>query len=130
MKVPEYAPLVHISEDDEGYVIKAELPGVKQEDATVTIDNATLIITGDRKFEQNRKRDRPVEHANGRFAHVFLLPPDAWPAEVSAEFRNEILIMHLAKNDEGGPKQVVAEAVADERIPVRESHSPRWGINE
>jgi HSP20 family protein len=118
MNVPEYAPLVDISEDDEGYVIKAQLPGVKQEDATVTIDDDTLIITGDRKFEQNRKRDRPVEHANGR------------PAEVSAEFRNEILIMHLAKNDEGGPKQVVAEAVADERIPVRESHSPRWGINE
>lgn len=114
----------------EGYVIIAELPGVKQEDVMVTIDDGTLIIAGDRKFNQNRKRDHSVEHAHGRFAHVFLLPTDARPVEVSAVFRNEVLTMHLAKNDESGPKQAVAEAVAYESTPIAQPHFSGWGINE
>ena len=79
-------------------MLKAELPQVKQEDAKITIDDGTLTITGDRTFDLNRKKDHPVEHAYGRFAHRFEVPVDARPAKVSAVFKNGVLIVHLAKS--------------------------------
>jgi HSP20 family protein len=96
---PQWIPLVVVSENARGYVLKAELPQVKQADVKITIDDGTLTITGDRKFEQNHNKDHRVEHALGRFAHSFVLPIDARPARVSAVFKNGVLIVHLAKND-------------------------------
>ena len=55
MTVSEWTPLVDITEDDKEYLIKAELPEVKKEDVKVTVENGTLTITGERKFEKEEK---------------------------------------------------------------------------
>ena len=67
--VPEWAPLVDISEDDKEYLIKAELPEVKKEDVKVTAEEGTLTITGERKFEKEEKGKKyhRVERAYGSF---------------------------------------------------------------
>jgi len=98
LRVPQRVPLVAVSEDARGYVLKAELPQVKQEDVKITLEDGTLTITGDRKFNLNRKKDHPVEHASGRFAHSFEVPADARPAKVSAVFKSGVLTIHLAKS--------------------------------
>jgi HSP20 family protein len=98
LRAPQRIPLVAVSENARGYVLKVELPQVKQEDAKITIEDGTLTITGDRKFNLNRKKDHPVEHAYGRFAHSFQVPADARPAKVSAGFKKGVLTIHLAKN--------------------------------
>ena len=87
-----------IRENARGYLLTAELPEVKQEDAKITIDDDTLTITGDRTFDVNRKKGQPVEHACGRLAHRFAIPADARPAKVSAVFKNGVLMVHLAKS--------------------------------
>ncbi|HEY5911184.1 MAG TPA: Hsp20/alpha crystallin family protein [Verrucomicrobiae bacterium] len=102
----EWIPLVEISEDARGYVLKAELPQVKKEDVKIAIEDGTLTITGDRKFDQNRKKDQRVEYAYGRFAHSFLIPEDARPARVTAVFKNGVLTVHLARNDKARRRQV------------------------
>jgi hypothetical protein len=78
-------------------VLQAQLPQVKPEDAKITLEGGTLTITGERKFDLNRKKDHPVEHARGRFAHSFEVPADARPAKVNAGFRNGVLTVCLAK---------------------------------
>ena len=98
LRAPQRIPLVAVRENARGYVLEAELPRVKQEDVNITIDEGTLTITGDRTFDVNRKNDHPAEHACGRFAHSFEVPADARPAKVSAVFKNEVLIVHLAKH--------------------------------
>ena len=98
LRAPQRIPLVAVRENARGYVLKAELPQVKQEDAKITLDDGTLTITGDRKFDLNRKKGQPVEHACGRFAHSFAVPADARPAKVSAVFKNGVLTVHLAKS--------------------------------
>jgi HSP20 family protein len=85
-RVAHWIPLVNVSEDIKGYLIKAQLPHVKREEITIRIENGMLIITGDRKFEKNSRKVRPIECAYGKFVHVFSLPDDARPAEVIAEF--------------------------------------------
>jgi HSP20 family protein len=86
---PEWIPVVEVSEDARGYVIKAELPQVKKEDVKIGMEDGTLIITGVRKFAQNSKKDHALPIACGRFVHCFEVPTDARPTRVTAVFANE-----------------------------------------
>jgi HSP20 family protein len=108
MAVAEWTPFVDISEDDKEYLIKAELPEVKKEDVKVTAEEGTLTIRGERKFEKEEKNKRyhRVERAYGSFGRSFSLPDDASPAKVSAEFRDGVLTVHLAKNEKAKPQYV------------------------
>ena len=106
--VPEWAPLVDISEDDKEYLIKAELPEVKREDVKVTADEGTLTITGERKFEKEEKGKKyhRVERSYGSFVRNFSLPDDASPAKVSAEFKDGVLTVRLAKTEKAKPTHI------------------------
>jgi HSP20 family protein len=106
--VPEWSPLVDISEDDKEYLIKVELPDVKKEDVKVTAQEGTLTIMGERKFEQEEKgrKYHRVERAYGSFGRSFSLPDDASPAKVTAEFKDGMLTVHLVKDEKAKPQQV------------------------
>jgi HSP20 family protein len=108
MAVAEWSPLVDISEDDKEYLIKAELPEVKKEDVKVTAENGTLTIMGERRYEKedkNKKYHR-VERAYGSFGRSFSFPDDASPGKVSAEFKDGVLTVHLAKDVKCKPQQI------------------------
>src|SRR5881409_943798 len=106
--VAEWAPLVDICEDDNEYLIKAELPEVKKEDVKVTAEGGTLTIMGERKFEKEEKNKKyhRVERAYGSFGRSFSLPDDASPAKVTAEFKDGVLTVHLAKDEKAKPQQI------------------------
>lgn len=106
--VPEWTPLVDISEDDQEYLIKAELPEVKKEDVKVAAEEGTLTITGERKFEKEvkGKKYHRVERSYGSFVRNFSLPDDASPAKVTAEFKDGVLTIHLAKTEKAKPQQI------------------------
>jgi len=108
MRVADWNPLVDISEDAKEYLIKAELPEVKKEDVKITMEDGTLTIRGDRKFEkeENGKKYHRVERAYGSFGRSFSLPDDASPAKVTADFKDGVLKVHLAKNEKSRPQQV------------------------
>ena len=108
MTVAEWTPLVDISEDDNEYLIKAELPEVKKEDVQVTAQEGTLTIMGERKFEkaEKNKKYHRVERAYGCFGRSFSFPDDASPGKVSAEFKDGVLTVHLAKVAKAKPQQV------------------------
>ena len=108
MRVADWTPLVDISEDAKEYLIKTELPEVKKEDVKITMEDGTLTITGDRKFEkeENGKKYHRVERAYGSFGRSFSLPDDASPAKVTADFKDGVLKVHLAKNEKARPQQV------------------------
>ena len=108
MRVADWTPLVDISEDAKEYLIKAELPEVKKEDVKITMEDGTLTIMGDRKFEkeENGRKYHRVERAYGSFGRSFSLPDDASPAKVTADFKDGVLKVHLAKNEKARPQQV------------------------
>lgn len=99
LKMVDWAPSVDITEDDKEYLIKAEAPGVKREDLKVNVQNGVLTISGERqseKEEKNKKVHR-VERSYGSFARSFTLPEDAEDEELSAQFKEGILAVHLPK---------------------------------
>jgi HSP20 family protein len=108
MRVADWAPLVDISEDAKEYLIKAELPEVKKEDVKITMEDGTLTIAGNRKYEkeENGKKYHRIERAYGSFGRSFSLPDDASPAKVTADFKDGVLKVHLAKNEKARPQQV------------------------
>ena len=108
MTVAQWAPLVDITEDDKEYLIKAELPEVKNDEVKVTLENGVLTITGERKFEKEEKGKKyhRVERAYGSFVRSFTLPDDADANKVNAEFKDGVLKVHVAKSEAAKPKQI------------------------
>ena len=104
----EWAPLVDIIEDDKEYLVKAELPEVRKEDVHVAVENGTLTIRGERKFEKEEKDKRyhRVERGYGSFVRSFVLPDIADAAKVSAEFKDGVLRVHLPKTEMARTKHI------------------------
>src|SRR5216684_3961921 len=97
LAVADWSPEVDISEDDQGYVLKADLPEMKKEDVRVTVEDGILSVSGERKTEkedQKRKFHR-IERSYGTFRRSFTLPEDADSTKVTAEFRDGVLKVHL-----------------------------------
>lgn len=101
MTVPQWAPLVDISEDPKEFLIKAELPEVKREEIKVTVDDGVLSITGERKFEKEEKDKKyhRIERAYGSFVRNFTLPENTDTAKVTAEFDDGVLEVHVPKTE-------------------------------
>ena len=108
MTVAQWLPLVDITEDDKEYLIKAELPEVKKDEVKVTVENGVLTLSGERKFEkeENNKRYHRVERAYGSFTRSFTVPDDADDSKVSAEFKDGVLTVRLAKSEKARPKSI------------------------
>lgn len=108
LTVAEWAPLVDIVEDDQEYLIKAEVPEVKKEDIKVSVADDVLTISGERamiKEEKNRKCRR-IERAYGSFARSFSLPDDADAGKIAAEFKDGLLKVHLPKSAKAHAKAI------------------------
>jgi HSP20 family protein len=108
MTVAEWSPLVAISEDERGYVLKAELPEIKKEDVKLTVQDNVLCIGGERKYEKEEKGKKyhRMERAYGTFLRSFTLPEDADASRVAAEYKDGILRVHVPKSEKAKPKSI------------------------
>ncbi|MCK6501697.1 MAG: Hsp20/alpha crystallin family protein [Nitrospira sp.] len=108
LAVAEWSPVVDISEDDKEYTIKAELPEVKKEDVKVTAEGGTLTITGSRRVAQEEKARKyhRVERAYGEFERNFSLPDDTCAENVTAELKEGVLTVRLAKAEKPKAQQI------------------------
>jgi HSP20 family protein len=108
LAVAEWAPVVDIVEDENEYLIKAELPEVKKEEVKVTVQDDVLTISGERMFEKEEKgrKYHRMERAYGSFARSFTLPEDADGEKVAAEFKDSVLKVHLPKSEQAKPKSI------------------------
>lgn len=95
-----WAPSCDISENANGYKVRAELPDVKKDDVKVTLDDGVLTFVGERKQEKEEK-DTKVHRREmfyGSFMRSFTLPPDADEATVNATFKDGILEVTIGKS--------------------------------
>jgi HSP20 family protein len=108
MTVAEWAPSVDISEDNKEWLVKADLPEVKKEDVKVTVETGVLTITGERKLEKEQKDKtyHRIERSYGSFFRSFTLPEGADGTEVSAEFKDGVLKVHLPKGEKAKTKAI------------------------
>lgn len=108
MTVAQWTPLVDISEDDNEYLVKAELPELKKEEVKVNVENGELTISGERKIEKEEKGKKfhRIERSYGSFLRSFTLPEAVSADKVSAEFKDGVLTVHLPKDEQAKPKTI------------------------
>src|SRR2546430_5133090 len=97
LTVADWSPEVDISEDDHGYLLKADLPEMKKDDVRVTVEDGILCVSGDRKSEKedHKRKFHRIERSFGNFRRRFTLPEDADSTKVTAEVREGVLKVHL-----------------------------------
>jgi HSP20 family protein len=102
------APAVDIYETEGELVVKADLPEVDEKEIDVRVENNTLSIRGERKFQKNVSEENylRVERAYGSFTRSFSLPNTVNAEAIRAEYNNGVLTIHLPKREESKPKQI------------------------
>lgn len=109
-----WTPAVDIYESENELVLKADLPDVDLKDIDVRVENQTLTIAGERKFEKddaNRSYHR-IERSYGSFVRSFAVPTSFDTEKISAGFRNGVLTVTLPKKEAAKPRQVKIEVTA------------------
>src|SRR5580658_4694274 len=103
-----FAPPVDVYEDEHGVTLKIEVPGIEEKDIDVRIENNTLTVHGERKFETEEKEEnfRRVERHYGSFTRTFTLPNTVDQESVQADYDKGVLKIKLAKKAEAKPKQI------------------------
>lgn len=105
-----WAPAVDIYETENELVLKADLPDIELKDVDVRVENQTLTIAGQRKFEtEDSKGYHRIERSYGNFTRSFAVPNSFDTDKISAEYRNGVLSVTLPKKEAAKPRQVKVE---------------------
>jgi len=108
LAMPSFTPPVDVYEDEHRITLKCEIPGMEEKDLQIKVENGTLIVSGERKFEKEEKEEnyKRMERYYGAFSRSFVLPTTVDPEAAFAEYKNGVLSINFNKKAEAKPKQI------------------------
>jgi len=103
-----FVPAVDVYEDAKKVVLKLEVPGMEEKDLDIRVENNTLTVKGERKFEKDEKEENfhRIERRYGSFYRAFTLPSTVDTQNVEASYNAGVLKLELNKKPEAQPKQI------------------------
>jgi len=103
-----WSPAVDLKEEQDRFVLEADLPGVDPNDIEVTMADGVLTIKGERRFESEQERSgyKRIERAYGTFYRRFALPDTADAERIEASCDNGVLNLVIAKHERAKPRQI------------------------
>ena len=106
-----WSPAVDIFETESELVLKADVPDVDAKNVSIQIENGTLTLKGERKFEQekNGKGFHRIERSYGAFVRAFSLPETVDAEKVKADYKNGVLTVTIAKKEVAKPRTINVE---------------------
>jgi HSP20 family protein len=110
-----WAPAVDIFETENELVFKADVPDVDQKEIDVRVENQTLTIAGERKFEAQNgetKGFHRIERNYGKFVRSFAVPNTFDTEKIAAAYKNGVLSVTLPKRETAKPRQIKVEVSA------------------
>jgi HSP20 family protein len=104
----DWMPPVELIEDDEEFVLTAELPGLSKEQVDVSVDDNVLTLKGEKRFEREETRDRAHirERQYGTFERSFTLPRNVEAAKIRADFHDGLMRVHLPKGETAKSRKI------------------------
>jgi len=113
-----FAPAVDVYEDEHNVTLKVQVPGIDEKDIDIRIENNTLTLHGERKFEKEEKEEnfRRVESSYGSFTRTFTLPQTVDAEKVTANYDKGVLKITLPKKAEAKPKQIKVNVGSDKTL--------------
>jgi HSP20 family protein len=103
-----WSPAVDIRETENELILKADLPEMKLEDLDIRLENGTLTLKGERKFEK-KDEDRGyhrIERSYGSFIRAFALPEYADAEHVAADYKEGVLTVTVPKKEIAKPRAI------------------------
>ena len=109
-----FVPEVDIYEDEKKVMLKLEVPGIDEKDLDVSVENNTLTVKGERKFEKEEKEENfhRIERRYGSFSRAFTLPSTVDTEHIEAHYKAGVLELDLQKKPEAQPKQIKVSVAA------------------
>jgi HSP20 family protein len=106
-----WTPAVDIFETENELVLKADIPDVDAKNVGIQVENGTLTLKGERKFEQekNGKGFHRIERSYGAFVRAFSLPETVDAEKVKADYKNGVLTITIAKKEVAKPRTINVE---------------------
>jgi HSP20 family protein len=106
-----WSPAVDIYENENELVVKADIPEVDPKNLGIQIENGTLTLKGERKFEEQNtgKGFHRVERSYGSFVRAFSLPETVDGEKVKADYKNGVLTVTIAKKEVAKPRTINVE---------------------
>ncbi|MCD6080217.1 MAG: Hsp20/alpha crystallin family protein [Candidatus Omnitrophica bacterium] len=103
-----FAPAIDLYEDENEYVVEAELPGLKQDEIKVSVEDDILTISGEKKREKEVKEGNLYrsERFYGKFERQIVLPQNAEKDNIKASYKNGVLKVVIPKKEEAKSKRV------------------------
>lgn len=103
-----WRPNVDVYENEGGYVLKADLPGMNKEDIKIDVNDGTLTIKGEKKLEEKTESENyvRVERSYGNFMRSFTLTDDVDTENIEAAYKDGVLEITLTKKEEAKPKEI------------------------
>jgi HSP20 family protein len=122
LSTSSFAPPVDVYEDEPNITLKIEVPGIDEKDIDVRVENNTLTVHGERKFEKEEKEEnfRRVERQYGSFTRQFTLPTTVDAEKIQAHYDKGILKLQLAKKAEAKPKQIKINVGTEKALEGKE----------
>jgi len=103
-----FVPPLDIYEDQEGLSVSVDLPGIDPKSVELHVDNSVLTLKGERKQDHEDRQENylRVERSYGSFTRSFSLPATVDADKCMAEFKNGVLLIHLARKESAKPRQI------------------------
>jgi HSP20 family protein len=113
-----FVPAVDIYEDNKKVVLKLEVPGIEEKDLDVRVENNTLTVKGERKFEKEEKEENfhRIERRYGSFFRSFTLPSTVDSEHIGASYNAGVLRLELMKKPEAQPKQIKVNVCGQQKV--------------
>jgi HSP20 family protein len=108
-----FVPSFEVKETKDGYVFKADLPGIKEKDLDISLTGSRLTVSGRREEEQRQEEERyfTYERSYGSFSRSFTLPEGVDAENVQAELKDGVLTLNVAKKPEVKAKKIELKAI-------------------
>jgi HSP20 family protein len=103
-----WVPAMDLVETDDHFVLRADLPGMSEDDVSIELEDNVLTVSGERNSEQEERREgyHRVERASGRFSRTLTLPEGVDPGAIQASFDRGVLEVRIPKPEERRPRRV------------------------
>jgi HSP20 family protein len=109
----DWAPVADVTESENEYLIKAELPEVRKEDLSLTVQDGVLTLSGERKQEKRAEGEKAhrIERYYGTFARRFALPENVDEQSIRAESHDGVVLIHVPKQKvvQPQPRQITIQ---------------------
>jgi len=103
-----WMPAMDLVEHEDYFELRADLPGVKEEDVSIEFEDNVLTVSGERKSESEERQEgfHRVERAFGAFSRTLTLPKGIDPESILAQFDNGVLEVRIPKPEESKPRRI------------------------